>query len=142
VPVRASKTIAALAAGSALAAVIAGCGSTDRDDVHAKVKQFLQATSSKDYKTLCAQVLAPTLIERVVAGGLACEQAMQIALGPVQNPTLSIGRITVKGPTASAITLTGASGQQSSLDAIQLVKTSQGWRVASLGSPAVAPVKP
>jgi hypothetical protein len=133
-----SKRIVVLAAGAAL--LLAGCGSSERDDVKAKVQQFLHATSRKDYKTLCGQVLATTLIERIVAQGLACEQAMQIFLGSVNNPTLSVGRITVSGQNASAITLTGANGQQSSLDAIQLVKTPQGWRVASLGSPAT-PVK-
>lgn len=139
-PVRASKLIAAISAGAALA--LSGCGSTDREDVQAKVQQFLNATAHKDYKTLCGEVLAQTLIEHIVAGGLACEQAMQIALGQVHNPTLSIGRITVRGQKAAAITLTGASGQQSSLDAIELVKTSQGWRVSSLGSPVSTPPKP
>jgi hypothetical protein len=66
---------------------------------------------------------------------LRARRLAAIALSGVRNPTLSIGRITVNGQRASAITLTGATGQQASLDAIELVKTGQGWRVASLGSP-------
>jgi len=120
-------------AASAYAA--SGCGASESDQVRAKVQQFVQAAQKKDYKTLCGQVLAPSLLARFVAVNLPCEQGMRIALGDVRNPMLSIGRISVNGSHASAITLTGATGQRFSLDAIQLVKTSNGWRVESLGSP-------
>jgi hypothetical protein len=117
---------------------LSGCGTSERDKVQAKVEQFLHATATKDYKTLCDQVLAPSLLERFAAVNLPCQQGMQIALGGVKNPTLSIGRIIVNGSSASAITLTSARGQQGSLDAIGLVRTRQGWRVQSLGSPVAA----
>ncbi len=116
------------------ACALGGCGTSARDQVKAKVEQFVKAAASKDYKTICAQVLAPSLLARLAAGGVPCEQAMQIGLGGVQNPTLSIGRITVSDRSASALTLTTARGQQTSLEAIELVKTSAGWRISSLGS--------
>jgi hypothetical protein len=119
-----------------------GCGASEKDQVQAKVKQFLKATAAKDPKTLCDQVLAPSLIGRLSAGGITCTKAMQIFVSSVQSPTLAIGRINVNGQTASAITLTGARGQQGSLDAIQLVKTPQGWRVAGLGAPVLPPGAP
>lgn len=131
-----------LAAAAALGGGLAGCGSNDRDDVKAKVQQFLTATRDRDYKTLCSSVLAPVLVERIVSAGLQCEQALQIALTGVTNPTLLIGRVTVSGNNASAITLSGAKGQVSSLDAVQLVRTSSGWRVKSLGSPLTPAAKP
>ena len=102
------------------------------------MSQFVTATASKDYKALCGQVLAPSLLARLAAADLPCEQAMQIALSGVHYPILSIARITVTGNTATAITLSGAHGQQGSVDSIGLVKTPNGWRVASLGS-AVTP---
>ena len=124
--------------GIAIAA-LAGCGGTStRDQVRAKVEQFGAAVAKKDYKTLCTQVLAPALVRRLTTAGLNCEQAMQVALSQVQNPTLSIAKVTIHGRTASAVTLTGAKGQTASLSAIELVQTNDGWRVASLGSP-VAP---
>jgi ketosteroid isomerase-like protein len=126
-----------LAGLCALAGCLAGCGTSTRDDVQAKVQQFVTATAAKDAKTMCDQVLAPTLLERLAAGGITCQQAMQIFFSSVQSPTLSIGRIDVSGQTASAITLTSAHGQQGSLDAIKLVNTSHGWRISSLGSPVV-----
>ena len=106
--------------------------------MQAKVEQFAKATTGKDYKTICDQVLAPTLLERLAGGGVPCERAMQVGLGAVRSPTLSIGRITISGNAATVITLTAARGQHASLDAIQLVKTSGGWRISSLGAPAAA----
>ncbi len=123
---------------SALAAacLLAGCGMSDHDQVRAKVQQFLHATQSKDYKTLCTEVLGPSLLEHLASSGVPCESAMRIGLAGVKSPTLSIGRITVAGQRATAIALTGAAGQRASLDAIELIRTSQGWRVESLGVPA------
>ncbi len=124
------------------ACLLGGCGTSDRDQVRGKVDQFLKATASKDYGTLCQQVLAPALLAHLTGGGIKCEQAMQIALGSVKSPSLSIGRIDVNGNKASVITLTTAAGQQASLDAIELTKTDSGWRVVSLGTPVVpAPKK-
>ncbi len=119
------------------AGLLGGCGTSDSDQVRAKVDQFLKATASKDYGALCHQVLGPVLLAHLSAGGIQCEQAMQIALGSLQSPSLSIGRIDVKGNTASVITLTTAARQEASLDAIELTKTSRGWRVESLGTPVV-----
>jgi hypothetical protein len=123
------------------AGLLGGCGTSDSEQVRAKVDQFIKATASKDYATLCHQVLAPGLLAHLSAGGIQCEQAMQIALGGVQSPSLSIGRVDVKGDTASVITLTTAAGQEASLDAIELTKTNHGWRVESLGTPVVPGVK-
>jgi len=116
---------------------LAGCGASERAQVQAKVEQFVRAAAGRDYKTICDQVLAPSLLARLAAGGIPCTEAMQVGLGRVRSPTLSIGRITVSGATASAITLTGARGQEASLQAIELVKTGSGWRITSLGSPVV-----
>jgi hypothetical protein len=121
-------------------AVIAlgGCGASDSDQVRSKMQQFLHATAGRDYRTLCRQVLAPSLLSRFTAVNVPCEDAMRIALEGVQNPVLSIDKITVKGSSASAITLSGAHGESGSLDTVELVKTGRGWRVASLGSPAAS----
>jgi hypothetical protein len=60
---------------------------------------------------------------------------MQLALGSVQRPTLSVGPITVKGKAASVYTLTVAQGQRASLDVLRLTDTPDGWRITSLNSP-------
>jgi hypothetical protein len=119
----------------AVAWAVGGCGTSEKDRVQAKVQEFVKATSSRDYKTLCDDVLAPALVAHLSAAGLRCEQAMQIALGSVKRPQLAVGRISINGSKAQAITLSAASGQVGSLDAINLIKTGAGWRITSLGSP-------
>jgi hypothetical protein len=60
---------------------------------------------------------------------------MKLFVQSVQNPTLSVRHITVKGDTASATVLASASGQQASVESIKLINTKHGWRLASLASP-------
>lgn len=114
---------------------LAGCGTSQSDQVRAKIDQFATAIAGKDYPTICNQVLAPSLLERLSAVGVTCPEAMRIALGGVQDPSVSIGRVRVSGQRASVITLSAAKGQQASLEVIDLIKTAQGWRLESLGSP-------
>jgi len=121
----------------ALVCALAGCGTSDRQLVRAKVEQFARAAATKDYKTICDQVLAPSLLAHLVAGGIQCEQAMQIGLGKVRDPTLAIGRITVSGSHATVLAISSAYGQQASLESILLIKTGAGWRINSLGSPVL-----
>ena len=117
------------------ACTVVGCGASAKSQVRAKVRQFASATARKDYRTICHDVLAPALVAHLTSNHIPCERAMQLALGGVQHPTLSIGPITVKGKVASVYTLTVAQGQQASLDVLQLSDTSDGWRVTSLHSP-------
>lgn len=117
------------------ACALGGCGSSPKDQVRSKVDQFASAIAHKDYTTICNQVLAPALVEHLTENRIDCEQAMRVALGSVKKPTLSIGLIKVTGKTASVITLTVAQGQQASLDALELIDTSDGWRISSLHSP-------
>ena len=124
--------MAVIAVGAVLG--LAGCGN-DRDQIDAKVQQLAQAVGSHDYKAMCDQILAPSLVNRLVGNGIPCVQAMQVALQGVQQPVISIGKIEIQGSQATAITLTVARGQQASLAAIKLIKTGQGWRISSLGSP-------
>ncbi|HEV3053062.1 MAG TPA: hypothetical protein VGX45_00290 [Solirubrobacteraceae bacterium] len=126
-----------LGGAAALALALAGCGQSAHDAVQSKVQQFVQATAGHDYRTLCTQVLGPELLARLKAGGIPCEQAMSIALGRVHAPILSIGRITVDGDRAQAITLSGAAGQRGAFETIGLVNTSNGWRISSLAAPSV-----
>ena len=128
--------VAVITAGVVLA--LAGCAGSDRDQITAKVQQFAQSAGDHDYQTICTQVLAPSLLAHLVGNGIPCVQAIRIGLQGVQQPVISIGRINLHGSRATAIILTVARGQQASLAAIELVRTSQGWRISSLGSPLSA----
>ncbi len=116
---------------AALALGLAGCGSSDSDQVHAKVQEFEHAVSAHDAKTVCQDVLAPSLVARFTQEGLSCERGIQIFLASVRDPTLSVGRIAVNRNGASALVLTGARCQKLTLANLFLVKTSGGWRIAS-----------
>jgi hypothetical protein len=114
---------------------LAGCGSSPGDPVRSKVEQFVSAVRARDYATICRRVLAPSLLADLAQGGVGCEQALQTALSEVRRPRLVIGKVTVSGDTASALTLSSASGQASVLTSIRLVHTPAGWRVSALRSP-------
>ena len=120
------------------AAALTGCGTSAHDAVKAKVEQYGRATRAHDYKTICGQVLAPSLLERLNSFGVGCEQAMAIAYNSVQDATLGVGKITVHGKSASVVVLSLATNEPSSLATIQLVDTAQGWRVSSVVTPVTS----
>jgi hypothetical protein len=115
------------------ACALSACGASSRAEVQAKLQQFVRATSGGDYQTLCQDVLAPSLVARLASTGHTCQEAMQIFLQSVQDPTLSVGKVTVNGHDATALTRTTARGQPSTVASVQLVETSSGWRVSALG---------
>jgi hypothetical protein len=115
------------------ACALSACGATSRAEVEAKLQQFVSGTAAGDDQTLCKAVLAQSLITRIASTGHTCQQAMQIFLQSVPDPTLSVGKVTVHGQNATALTLTTARGQRSTVASVQLVQTSNGWRVSALG---------
>jgi len=118
----------------AAALLSAGCGASASDQVKAKVRELARTAAEHNYHRICDDVLAPSLVSRLRSYGISCERAMNIALSGVRDPAISIGSTTVKGSSASVITLSMAAGQKASLETIGLIKTSHGWRVASLRS--------
>jgi hypothetical protein len=118
-----------------IAYALAGCGSSPADAVDAKVRQFAHAVATRNAVTLCDQVLAPALVNRLTDAGISCPQAMKTFVESVQEPTLSVGKVTVSGGSASAVVSTGAKGQQASRGTLQLTRTKAGWRLVSLVSP-------
>ena len=117
--------------------LLAGCGDEappPEDQVRTTVAAFGRATAAKDYGTLCDRLLAPSLVDDVESVGLPCEAALRRGLGDVQDPRLSIGRISVEGEHASAEIRTSAAGQTPSRDTLRLVKVDGSWKIASLGS--------
>jgi hypothetical protein len=128
----------ALTAAALAAALLAGCGDegpSTQEQVRTTLDEFARAMTAKDYQSLCDEVLAPKLIEKLQQVGLPCEIAMQRAFQDVQNPRLTIGKITVAKDekSATAEVRTSASGQAPSQDTVELVPVKDGWRVSTLG---------
>lgn len=111
---------------------VAGCGTSPTQAVRDKVQQFAQAARRHDYRMICSEVLAPALVAHLTANQISCEHAMEIGLGGVQDPTVSIGKVTVTGGSASVVALTVARDQQGAIDTFELTHTSDGWRISSL----------
>jgi ketosteroid isomerase-like protein len=128
----------ALAAAALATALLAGCGDSE-PSAEAQVRQTLgefgRATAAKDYQALCDRVFAPALVRKLGQVGLPCEVAMQRSFEDVENPRLTIGKVTVAGDekSATAEVRTSATGQKSSPDNVQLMPVEGGWRVSSLG---------
>jgi hypothetical protein len=127
----------ALAAAALAAALVAGCGSgpSAQEQVRDTLDELGRATAAKDYQALCDEVFAPKLVEKLQQVGLPCEIAMQRSFEDVQNPRLTIGKITVAKDekSATAEVRSAASGQEPSQDTVELVPVDDGWRVSSLG---------
>jgi hypothetical protein len=116
--------------------VLAGCGDagpTSEEQVRTVVGDFGRATAAKDYRTLCEDILAPQLVDKVTEVGLPCEGALRQGLGRVKDPHLTIGRVQVDGDRASAEVQTSAAGQAPSKDTLKLVNVNGTWKIASLG---------
>jgi hypothetical protein len=132
-----ARTAAVLAVVAA--PVLSGCGATARDQVKSKVQEFAVAIAHKDAKTICDDVFAPALVEHFKSAGLTCVRGMGVFFSGLHHPTLSLGPIKVNGSRASVVTLSGASGQTAAVASVNLIDTSDGWRIISLGtSPAAA----
>jgi hypothetical protein len=123
-----------------IVAALAGCGGkdtpSDTEQVRSALVEFGKATAAKDYKTMCTKLLAQSLLDKMQAVGIGCEEALQKGLGDVKSPKLSVGKITVDGPTARAEVRTSAEGQEPSDDTIELRKVNGSWRISSLAGGA------
>jgi len=129
------------AAALALALALGGCGDaepTDEEQVRTTMTAFSKATAAKDYQRLCDKLLAPSLIADLKKIGLPCEIALQQGLGDVKQPKLIVGDVAVDGQKATAEVRTSAQGQAPSSDTVELERTEDGWRIASLATPSEA----
>ena len=126
-----------IAAAALAAAALAGCGSgpSTQEQVRQTLDEFGRATAAKDYQALCDRVFAPQLVTKLTEVGLPCEVAMQRSFEDVENPRLTIGKITVAEDekSAKAEIRSSATGQAPSRDTVTLVPVDGGWRVSSLG---------
>ena len=142
----AAATAAALLTAIGLAACGGDTGPTpaqDRAAVRGALVKLERATAAHDYATMCDQVLARTLVQRVAGAGLPCETAVRLGLGKVHQPRLQVATIKVTGNRALAQVYSGAAHQKASTDVVQLVREGGSWRVAALAGPQPpAPPKP
>jgi hypothetical protein len=120
-----------------LVVALAGCGEREaspEEQVRETLTALADGTAKKDYQRLCDEVFSKDLLDGITRIGLPCEVAMRNAIGNVENPRMTIGRITIDGKKAKAEIRTSAQGEAPSRDVVELVETTEGWRVSSLGA--------
>ena len=124
-----------------LAVVVVGAvlvlkpGPDDNEAVAETLEDYAAATRDKDYQTICDDLYAKDLVERVRAAGLPCEVALRTGLEDRQNPRLEVLGVEVNGDQALARVRSTAGGEVPSTDLVRLVKEDGDWRVASLSEP-------
>jgi len=121
------------------ACALVGCGDSgpsDEEQIRSTLAAFQRATAAQDYQALCDRILAPKLIDTVEQIGLPCEVALEKGFEDVRDPRLTVGTITVDQDSASAQVRSSAAGQAPSEDTVELVRTGDGWRIASLAGGA------
>jgi len=132
---------ARIIAFAVLAVVVVGAvlllkpGPDDNEAVADTLDSYAAATRDKDYQTICDDLFANDLVERVRAAGVPCEVALKTGLDERQNPRLEVLGVEVNGEQALARVRTTAGGEVPSTDLIRLVKEDGDWRVASLSEP-------
>ena len=110
-------------------------GPNDSEAVRATLDDYAAATRDKDYQTICDNLYAKDLVDRVRAAGLPCEVALQTGLEDRQNPRLQVLGVEVNGDQALARVRSTAGGEVPSTDLVRLIREDGGWRVASLSEP-------
>ena len=110
-------------------------GPDDNEAVSQTLDDYAAATRDKDYQTICDELYAKDLVERVRAAGLPCEVALRTGLEDRQNPRLQVLGVEVNGDQALARVRSTAGGEVPSTDVVRLVKEDGDWRVAALSEP-------
>lgn len=117
-------------------------GPDSEEQVGETLDRYAQATREKDYQTLCDDLYASDLVERIRAAGLPCEVALRTGLEDRQNPQLQVLGVDVTGDTAAARVRSTAVGEVPSVDTVGLINEDGDWKVASLSDATAAPAEP
>jgi hypothetical protein len=107
-------------------------GADAGEEVRETLDRYAKATREKDYQSLCDDLYASDLVDRIRAAGLPCEVALRTGLEDRQNPQLQVLAVDVTGDTASARVRSTAVGEVPSVDTVGLIKEDGEWKVASL----------
>jgi hypothetical protein len=128
----------------ALPLALGACGQTDKNSAGdfqgdqkavAQTIEDLQSASRKhDESKICNDLLAPALVTKIkTASNGTCEKVLKDALQDVDSFELQVKKVTITGTTATA-TVTSDTGTKDRTDTLQLTKTGNAWKIATLGA--------
>ena len=98
--------------------------------IAATVDRLEAAIAKRDYAEVCNDLFTAAAKKR--AGGSGCAKQLASAGERVRRPKIEIRGIDVKGDRATVKVATEAEGQARVVDALQLRRGSDGWRVEAL----------
>jgi hypothetical protein len=124
--------LAALATGCAGNGSSAGKFQGEERKVADKVEKLQSAGQSGDAKTICDDVLAKRLRERIQAAGSDCERELDKAIKDADDFELDVEDVTVTGDTATAKVKGRAGGGERVRD-IRFVREGTDWRATDIG---------
>ncbi len=104
-------------------------GRDDQKLVRDTLERYATASRTKDYQTLCDDLLASSYVKQTASSGLPCEVALRTALENVRNPTLTIGTIDVNGDRAAAKVTGSAAGQVPGTAVYTLIREDGAWKI-------------
>lgn len=105
------------------------------EEVREALDRYAAATRDKDYQTLCDELLASELVERIRNAGLPCEVALRTGLENRRNPRLEVLSVEANGDEAVARVSGSAEGEVAATVDYRLVREEDAWRIASSGGP-------
>lgn len=113
--------------------------STDESDrARASVERFAAAIEGRNWSVVCDELLATDLRDNLQSVDLPCERALQLGVGDVRAPRLTVENVVVVDDRARAAVRTDAAGQAPSADVLSLVKQGGGWRISALNQTAAS----
>jgi hypothetical protein len=102
-------------------------------DVAERVKDLSDAGRKRDAKKICAELLAPAVVQRIEAASKRpCRDVLHDALGDADSFDLKVKRVTVDGSHATAVVESDA-GRRDTTDTLGFVKVGGVWKVLGLG---------
>jgi hypothetical protein len=132
--------LAVLAVVVVVAVITLKPGPDEDKQVRETLDRYAVASRDKDYQTLCDDLLASELVERIRSAGLPCEVALKTGLENRRNPTLKVLAVEVNGDQALARVVGSAVGEPSGTSTYRLVHEDGGWHIATPpGSETQAP---
>jgi len=138
-----SPASAAIVLAAIIAAPLVGCGESGGDRFSGEEQQVAEvvdalgaAARDRDTFAVCSQILASSVTKRL---GRDCRAKVSRALASIDDASLEVVNVRVRGGEASVTVLTGSGKPPRSGD-LMLVREASGWRVAALGP--LPPPKP
>ena len=121
--------------------LLAGCGASTQPSsaeefpgeeraVAQKVEDLQEAGERRQPETICSEILARSLVQRLEAAGTDCTQEMQKAIEDADDYALDVTDVTISGSTATVEVRRGEDGPSETMEFRQ---EGGQWRATSLG---------